>query len=205
MSPVTPPPTPPPTPIKQSPSITVPEILVIGSLAVDQTLKTTTKIPQLHASNPTTTTETLGGVSKNVALAAHLVGANARLVSVVGKDLAGAWALEKLGALGMDVSGVKAVDDGVTARYVAINNSSGELFVAGADMRIFESAQMSALAKGEIAKGVKVVCVDGNLSIEGLAEIVKTTAELDIPCLPPPSFSHASQREIFTYDGGDGE
>lgn len=200
----TPPPTPPPTPINQSPTTTTaPEILVIGSLAVDQTLKTVTKIPQLHTSNPTTTTETLGGVGKNVALAAHLAGANARLVSVVGKDLAGAWALEKLGVLGMDVSGVRAVDGGVTAKYVAINNSSGELFVAGADMRIFESAQMGALAKGEIVKGVKVVCVDGNLSMEGLAEVVKATAELDIPCLPPP-LPHPL-RIIFIDGSGGGE
>ena len=161
--------------------------------------------PQLHASNPTTTTETLGGVGKNVALAAHLAGASARLVSVVGKDLAGAWALEKLRALGMDASGVKAVDGGVTARYVAINNSSGELFIAGADMQIFESAQMSSLARGEIAKGVKVVCVDGNLSVEGLAEVVKTAAELDIPRLPPPPPPLPPLGETFTDNDSDGE
>ncbi|PUU78910.1 Indigoidine synthase A like protein-domain-containing protein [Tuber borchii] len=195
MPPATPPPIPPPTPINQSSTtITAPEILVIGSLAVDQTLKTITKIPQLHTSNPTTTTETLGGVGKNVTLAAHLAGANARLVSVVGKDLAGAWALEKLGALGMDVSGVRTVDGGVTARYVAINNSSGELFIAGADMRIFEGAQMGALAKGEIFKGVKVVCVDGNLSMEGLAEVVKATAELNIPLIFEPTSTSKSTR-----------
>jgi len=186
---VTPPPALPPTAVDQSPTtITVPEILVIGSLAIDQTLKTTTKLPQLHTSNPVATTETLGGVGKNVALAAHLAGANARLVSAVGKDLAGTWALERLQALGMDISGVKKIDGGVTARYVAINNSSGELFVAGADMRVFESAEMGTLARGAIAKGVKVVCVDGNLSVEGLAGVVRAAAGLDIPCFthPPP-------------------
>ncbi|PUU77509.1 Indigoidine synthase A like protein-domain-containing protein [Tuber borchii] len=185
MPPATPPPIPPPTPINQSSTtIAAPEILVIGSLA----------IPQLHTSNPTTTTETLGGVGKNVTLAAHLAGANARLVSVVGKDLAGAWALEKLGALGMDVSGVRAVNGGVTARYVATNNSSGELFIAGADMRIFEGAQMGALAKGEIFKGAKVVCVDGNLSMEGLAEVVKATSELNIPLIFEPTSTSKSTR-----------
>ncbi|PWW74970.1 hypothetical protein C7212DRAFT_282167 [Tuber magnatum] len=193
MLPVTPPPTPPPTPVNQPSTITAPEVLVIGSLAIDQTLKPTTKVLQLHTSNPTVAIETLGGVGKNVALAAHLAGANARLVSAIGKDLAGTWALEKLRALGMDVSGVKKIS-GVTAKYTAINNSSGELFVAGADMRIFESAEMSTLARREITKGVKVVCVDGNLSAEGLAEVVKATAELDIPLTFEPTSSSKSTR-----------
>ncbi|KAG0124723.1 Indigoidine synthase A like protein-domain-containing protein [Tuber indicum] len=193
--PVTPPPALPPNTVDQSPTtITVPEILVIGSLAIDQTLKTTTKLPQLHTSNPVATTETLGGVGKNVALAAHLAGANARLVSAVGKDLAGTWALERLQALGMDISGVKKVDGGVTARYVAINNSSGELFVAGADMRVFESAEMGALAQGAITKGVKVVCVDGNLSVEGLAGVVRAAAGLDIPLAFEPTSPSKSTR-----------
>ncbi|RPB05311.1 hypothetical protein L873DRAFT_1663805 [Choiromyces venosus 120613-1] len=198
MPPVTPPATPPLTPTTESSTTTtttVPEILVIGSLAIDQTLKTTTKTTQLHASNPTETIETLGGVGKNVALAAHLAGANVRLVSAVGNDLAGTWVLEKFRALGMDLSGVKRVDGGSTARYVAFNNSSGELFVAGADMRIFESAQMGALAKGEMMKkGVKVVCVDGNLSKEGLAEVVKAAAELDIPLTFEPTSPSKSTR-----------
>ncbi|KAG0637490.1 Indigoidine synthase A like protein-domain-containing protein [Tuber brumale] len=193
--PVTTPPPIPPTPINQSPTTTtVPEILVIGSLAIDQTLKTTTKLPQLHTSNPVATTETLGGVGKNVALAAHLAGVNARLVSAVGKDLAGTWALEKLQTLGMDISGVKEIDGGVTARYVAINNSSGELFVAGADMSVFESAEMGALARGAITKGVKVVCVDGNLSVEGLAGVVRATAGLDIPLAFEPTSPSKSTR-----------
>ncbi|CUS07109.1 unnamed protein product [Tuber aestivum] len=194
MLPVTPAPTPPPTPINQSSTtIAVPEILVIGSIVIDQTLKPTAKILQLHTSNPAVATETLGGVGKNVALAARLAGANVRLVSAIGNDLAGAWALEKLRALGMDVSGVKKIG-GVTAKYTAINNSSGELFVAGADMRVFESAEMSTLAREEIAKGVKVVCVDGNLSVEGLAEVVKATAKLDIPLTFEPTSSSKSTR-----------
>lgn len=129
-----------------------PSVFVAGSLAIDLSCDYSLNHgraspgailkPALNTSNPAVITQSLGGVSSNVARAAHLLGAEVRLCSAVGDDLGGKAALEGLSDFGMDTAGIKTMASASgsrTAQYVAVNDSSRDLVLAMADMSILES------------------------------------------------------------------
>lgn len=125
--------------------------------------------PTLETSNPSTITQTVGGVGHNVTLAAHRVDKNikVRLCSLIGDDLAGATVLSKLESSGMDTSCIrqlgKECPSARTAQYVAVNDANKSLVLAMADMGIltnypFQKYWDSAVA----ASRPEWLVVDGN-------------------------------------------
>ncbi|KAF2436272.1 hypothetical protein EJ08DRAFT_685109 [Tothia fuscella] len=126
------------------------DIVVAGALAVDYSCDFTpfpgqdsNQPPQLHTSNPSTISQSIGGVAHNVAKAAYYCGSDVLLQSAIGDDLSGHVALQQLAAEGMQVSGIKtlpSITGARTAQYVAMNDSKKDLFVAMADMGILEKA-----------------------------------------------------------------
>ncbi|KAI5807123.1 Indigoidine synthase A like protein-domain-containing protein [Geopyxis carbonaria] len=186
-----------------------PEVIVIGGLALDLSCDftpppssspspssssptTTSTTPVLHTSNPSSISETLGGVATNVSHALHLCGTPTRLVSSVGTDLAGTWALSQLTARGMDTSGITTSATHPTARYVATNTSTGALFVAAADMRILDTLPAPALPPS-----ARWVIADGNLPPATLAALIATCAEKGARFVFEPT-STAKAARIFT-------
>ncbi len=160
-------------------------VLVAGSLASDtmcdhQPFQANTDpiSPALHTSNPSNITQSPGGVGRNVAMAAHLAGADVILASVVSDDLAGASLLDHIAKSGLQTTGVRQLsttDGARTAQYVAVNDANKDLVVAMADMSIFEARPLEALeywtAKMEESKPRWVV-VDANWSPAILSSIL---------------------------------
>ena len=122
------------------------DVIVAGSLAVDLSCDyapldaaSSDNIPQLHTSNPSVVTQSLGGVGQNIATAIHLLGTPVRLCSAVATDLAGSAAIEVLAERGMETSGIIKQGSGArTAQYIAINDTKKDLVLAMADMKIME-------------------------------------------------------------------
>lgn len=152
-----------------------PNLVVIGSIAVDLSCDAANAV-SLHTSNPSRITETLGGVGNNVATAAHYVGARVRLVSAVGQDLSGDWAMERIKGHGLDPIGIQMIEGKSTARYVAVNGKDGELSVASADMSIIEDIDLAWLKK-QLKSKPEWVCVDGNLNPETIQKVIKAANE----------------------------
>ncbi|KAI1311380.1 Indigoidine synthase A like protein-domain-containing protein [Xylaria venustula] len=132
------------------------DILVAGSVAVDLSCDYTgakaieDPIPQLYTSNPSHISQSIGGVGRNVALAAHRVNKHTkvRLCSMVGGDLAGSTVLASLESCGMDTSSIQVLGrdehpGGRTAQYVSVNDANKHLVLAMADMDIFTSQSFS--------------------------------------------------------------
>ncbi|KAI8988778.1 hypothetical protein BDB01DRAFT_842309 [Pilobolus umbonatus] len=106
------------------------QLLVIGGIALDITSTMCKSLnPVLYTSTPGKVKQSLGGVGRNVAEAAMRTGANVKLVSVVGNDLAGESILEGMRQLNMV--------------YNAIHSNTGELITAVADMGLFDSMNTS--------------------------------------------------------------
>jgi pseudouridine-5'-phosphate glycosidase/pseudouridine kinase len=128
------------------------DILVAGALAVDFSCdfapdpSSDDKSPLLQTSNPAVIRQSLGGVGHNVAKAAHYLGRNVRLCSVVADDLAGKMARQALQDDGMDTQEILP-QKGTTAQYVAVNDTNKDLVLAMADMAILESASPETLQK----------------------------------------------------------
>ncbi|KAI1131770.1 Indigoidine synthase A like protein-domain-containing protein [Nemania abortiva] len=134
------------------------DILVAGSVAVDLNCDYTgvisleDPIPQLHTSNPSHISQSIGGVGRNVALAAHRVNKHTkvRLCSMVGRDFAGSTVLASLESCGMDTSCIQQLshDDhpgSRTAQYVSVNDANKHLVLAMADMDIFTNQSFTPL------------------------------------------------------------
>ncbi|KAI0022236.1 Indigoidine synthase A like protein-domain-containing protein [Xylariomycetidae sp. FL0641] len=125
-------------------------VFVAGSVAVDLSCDYSGKnsakdpLPHLHTSNPSHIRQSIGGVGRNVALAAHSICQKNKihLCSMVGDDLAGSTVLASLASCGMDTSTVKQLkhtshQGSRTAQYVAVNDAKKNLVLAMADMDIF--------------------------------------------------------------------
>ena len=84
----------PPPVSEEAPADPRTDVLVAGSVAIDLSCdydgsKKGDASPQPHTSNPSTITQSIGGVGHNVALAAHRASSHARvkLCSLVGDDV----------------------------------------------------------------------------------------------------------------------
>src|SRR5579859_2048176 len=89
------------TAIRNQPEEVSVDIIVAGSVAVDSVCDYAPSAPKevspLHfTSNPAVIKQTIGGVGRNVAVAAHLLGASVRLCSLIGNDLTGDRILQSM-------------------------------------------------------------------------------------------------------------
>ncbi|KAL1310893.1 hypothetical protein AAFC00_001124 [Neodothiora populina] len=129
-----------------STELKTPNVFVAGALAVDLNCdyaplsSSVSKAPILETSNPARINQSLGGVAHNVARAASLMGANVRLCSTVGDDLAGKTALQALAMEELENTGIKTRHGGRTAQYIAVNDLNKDLVIAMADMSILSEA-----------------------------------------------------------------
>ncbi|ETI28077.1 hypothetical protein G647_00526 [Cladophialophora carrionii CBS 160.54] len=172
------------TPSTERQSVQPVDVLVAGSLASDTmcdhqpfhiTAQSTSPVPQ--TSNPSSISQSPGGVGRNVSLAAHLAGAKVVLASAVADDLAGSSLLDHVTKSGLQTTGIRqlsTIDGARTAQYVAINDTNKDLVVAMADMSIFARPELEApgywTAKMEQSKPTWVV-VDANWSPSILSAI----------------------------------
>ncbi|CAJ2501749.1 Uu.00g046020.m01.CDS01 [Anthostomella pinea] len=153
------------------------DILVAGSVAVDLSCDYVgadsyeNPSPHLHTSNPAHIAQSIGGVGRNVALAAHRVSqhTNVRLCSIIGDDLAGSTVLASLRSCGMDTSCIRQLSHenypgSRTAQYVSVNDANKNLVLAMADMAILTSHASPAYWNSALAASSKPkwLVVDGN-------------------------------------------
>lgn len=112
-------------------------IQVIGGAVVDaKHISIACVIPE--TSNPVTTTMTLGGVGRNIIENLARMQVHASFISRVGNDIQGKSIINSLQALKVCVKGISLSESSSTATYNAILEPSGNLYVAHADMRIFD-------------------------------------------------------------------
>jgi pseudouridine kinase len=101
-----------------------------------------------HAtSNPVAVTESPGGVARNVAEVLALLGDEAALVSILGRDRHGQMVATHLTEAGVDLTDVMRDDDLPTATYTALMEPDGHLYVGLADMAIYDHLTPSALTE----------------------------------------------------------
>lgn len=176
-------------------SATVPQaepvdVLVVGSLASDlicdyQPLDpSNTEIsPTMYTSNPGITSQSVGGVGHNIALAAKYAGASVMLSSVISDDLTGQFLLDQLTRTGFRTDGIRKLEISQgfrTAQYVAINDRNRDLVMAVADMAILQDPSLDMQPAWDSlisSQKPKWVVVDGNWSPKLLSQIISIAKE----------------------------
>lgn len=221
---------PPPLSSTRPSSIKEPEedkvhLLIIGSIAVDYTCAhisdKLSQHPKTFTSNPSSITESVGGVAHNVFTAAQLYlnghSANApptpfpepkvRLITTVASDLTGQSLLSALKTRGIDTSGILVRDTASgfsTARYIALNDANGGLFTAAADMRIVEHMGSEHLGKEIERARPEWLCIDGNLSVEGISEVLRAAQRVGSRVAFEPTSLQKATRLFGPRAGGLG-
>jgi len=129
---------------------------------------------RLAASNPVTVTEACGGVARNIAANLAKLGCRVSLLTIVGDDKAGQWVLEETAKLGVDTGPSVILRGERTGTYTALLERDGEMFMAFANMDIYEKFTPALLQeKWPHIASAKLVVADANLPAESLEWLVE--------------------------------
>ncbi|KAJ8296863.1 Pseudouridine-metabolizing bifunctional protein C1861.05 [Rhodotorula toruloides] len=151
-------------------------LVVAGVLAVDITMHPSSSSP-LQTTAPGTVSLTLGGVAGNVAGAAHSLLSDTSknevmLVAPVADDLLGGVAKSGLAKRGMRDDGLISTSTSGTATCGILLDEKGDLLGGIADMGIATELRGKEILERIQSASPKLVCFDGNLSQEAIADLV---------------------------------
>ena len=127
----------------------------------------------------------LGGKGANQAVAAHLLGADVRLIAGVGADSGGAFARTELSRLGLDTAGVVEIDGVPTGHASILVDASGE------NMIVVSVGANQAYSPGMLGPldAHDIVLAQGEVSVEAIVEASKravaTGARFVLNLAPP--------------------
>jgi len=144
-------------------------ITVVGAVNVD--ICGTSIDPLLEGdSNPGKITTTLGGVGRNIADNISRLGAQVRLVTVLGDDSKGFQAEKSCLELRIDMSLSSMIPGEATSTYLCINDSDGNVKLAISDMDICRHINPEFLMERmEEINRSSLVVLDANLSEAAIA------------------------------------
>ncbi|NQX70207.1 winged helix-turn-helix transcriptional regulator [Paenibacillus alba] len=150
---------------------------------------------RLASSNPVTVTESCGGVARNIAESLAGLACPTALLTVVGDDKAGQWVLDETRKRGVDVSQAVTLQGESTGTYTALLDASGEMFLAFANMDIYDKCTPNLLIDkwSHIASSALVIA-DTNLPADTLRELIVRCQEENIVLFIDPVSSEKAKK-----------
>lgn len=143
--------------------------LVIGAANIDLCGRANDAL-KLQESNPGELDISVGGVGRNIADNLARLGADSRLLSIVGDDHWGRQIIDATAQAGVDVDLCITQERARSSTYVSLLNSDGEMKLALSDMSIIEQLDEDVLSRyAESIKASHVLVLDSNLSESALA------------------------------------
>ncbi|MFC5469347.1 carbohydrate kinase [Cohnella suwonensis] len=169
-------------------------VLCIGGANLDS--KATSKRPIRPASsNPSNVKETCGGVARNIAENLARLSATVSLLSVVGDDQAGQWVLKETTRAGVDAALCQVLPQEKTGTYTAFLDVTGEMYVAFADMDIYDKFDARLIQeKWPHIAASKLAIADANLAADGLNELVARCRDNSLPLFIDPVSSEKAKK-----------
>ncbi len=155
-------------------------VICIGGANVDR--KFLMERPaQMGTSNPASVSGSVGGVARNVAENLGRLGHSVKLLSIVGNDPE--WNLiETASSQFMSTEMTKAVDGLSTGTYTAILEPDGEMLLAMADMKIYDSLTPSYIAKNDsVLLSSAFLVIDLNCPVETVEYVRQLAIINNIP------------------------
>jgi pseudouridine kinase len=128
--------------------------------------------PMAGDSNPGRILCSPGGVARNVAENLLRLGADARLLSVLGDDVFGQAIRQAAGRIGLDLRACVTIPGRRSATYLALHGPDGDMGVAVNDMDILECLTPELLQSHmAVLEGAAALVVDSNVRPDVLAWI----------------------------------
>jgi len=163
------------------------EVICIGGANVDRKVQAEETI-QYGTSNPASSSQSPGGVARNIAENLGRLGLETSLFTIVGDDHEGEWLLDNT-KIYADITPSLLSNLHRTGTYTALLDSDGELAVALADMSIYDSIDVETIDKkwGYLATS-ELVILDTNFSADVLEYIIaRCRQEKMALCITPVS------------------
>ncbi|TFE23386.1 carbohydrate kinase [Cohnella luojiensis] len=169
-------------------------VLCIGGANLDSKATAKQRI-RSASSNPANVKESCGGVARNIAENLARLSCTVSLLTVVGDDQAGQWVLKETARTGVDTSLSNVLPDEKTGTYTALLDMNGEMFVAFANMDIYDklSARLLQEKWSHIAAS-KLVIADTNLPADGLSELIRLCRDSALPLFIDPVSSEKTKK-----------
>ena len=163
------------------------DILCIGGSNVDRKIQVLNSL-QYGTSNPAESTQSCGGVARNIAENLGRLGTDVALMTIVGKDNEGEWLLDSIKSF-VDISPSQVSAEMATGTYTAILDTNGEMALALADMSIYDTVNADFIEKKwGYAAAAEMVVMDTNFPAEVLSQVIARCHEENIPlCITPVS------------------
>ncbi|MDQ0918815.1 carbohydrate kinase [Paenibacillus sp. V4I5] len=169
-------------------------IMCIGGANLDSKAVSKQTI-RLGSSNPVTVTESCGGVARNIAETLAGLSCRTALLTVVGDDKAGQWVLEETRKRGVDVSQTIVLQGESTGTYTAVLDTTGEMFLAFANMEIYDKCTPQLLMdKWSHIAASQLVIADTNLPAGTLQELIKRCKDEGISLFIDPVSSEKAKK-----------
>ncbi|QFG00206.1 winged helix-turn-helix transcriptional regulator [Psychrobacillus glaciei] len=150
------------------------EIICIGGANLDRKYSVKNKL-QMGTSNPTTSSQSVGGVARNIAENIGRLGHSVRLLSVVGNDIE-YQIIEKASSNWMNLFSVEKLANYSTGTYSAVLDRQGEMLFALANMEIYDQLSVEYMKKQEShLSNAQLLIVDMNCPKE-VIEYLQTLA-----------------------------
>jgi len=162
------------------------DVLCVGGANIDRKIQVLDQL-QYGTSNPASSTQSCGGVARNISENLGRLGCQTALLTVVGDDKEGEWLTDSTSSF-VDMTPSQILS-ATTGTYTAILDEQGEMAVALADMYIYDTVTEESIEKrwGYFASAEMIV-LDTNFPDNVLRQIINRCREENIPlCITPVS------------------
>lgn len=176
------------------------QVICIGGANIDRKLHIK-DMAQLGTSNPIFSTQSAGGVARNIAENIGRLGLEVSLISTSGNDMDWAF-IEESSTLYMNLDNVASFPEKSTGSYTAVLDSNGELIIALADMEVYEAISPDLLLKNDVLLSrSKCIIVDLNCPKETIQFLCQFAKSHNIPIVLIPVSSPKMNRLPDELDG----
>ena len=176
------------------------QVICIGGANIDRKFHIKDKA-QLGTSNPIRSSQSAGGVARNIAENLGRLGMDVSLLTTSGADKDWSF-IEESSSLHMNLESVTQFPGMSTGSYTAVLDVNGELIIALADMEVYESITPDLLLKNEVLLS-RSICIiaDLNCPKETLQFLNHFAKKQDIPFVLIPVSSPKMNRMPDELDG----
>ncbi|MBP3038521.1 winged helix-turn-helix transcriptional regulator [Bacillaceae bacterium Marseille-Q3522] len=156
------------------------DIICIGAANIDRKIQVEEQI-ECGTSNPAKTSQSCGGVARNIAENLGKLGCDTALLTVLGNDQEGKW-ICKHTKENVDMRPSSTCENIKTGTYTAILQPGGEMSVAFADMAIYDEVTVDIIEKrwGHISSA-NIVVLDTNFPKKVISAIIERCRSENIP------------------------
>ena len=155
------------------------EVISIGAMNVDRKFMLKGSL-KLGTSNPITSSQTLGGVARNVSENLGRLGCKVSLISLAGKDKEYEWIKDQSSPF-VSFQFVRQLEGFATGNYSAILDKTGEMQIGLADMDIYEQMSLSWIQDYySVLLESRAIVVDLNIPYQVLEYIIRLAKQKNL-------------------------